>query len=741
MGERESVSDLQGPSPVAAEIGAEPAIGPAAPRAGARLSPSGVLALQRTAGNTAVVSYLQRSGAANASRPPPASSEAADPEVLRFEGAALRFDHEVLYRVLSAKAARGGLMAPAEFVGRLRNANPLTLLSGSERPGLYHDILRGLDDATLRLDHERDEFCKTFESTAGEVALGLLDKTKQTIEAELTRLGITGDVIRDPSGGGVPDFKLSNAAGAAGLKLAARDLIPLAKAVDAAAAASAAATQKLGESQGADPFNLTNKPLIEDEQAKRKTWLEASEAYEGERRTKVAAQPVLAMYAAQPGAAARLAELAAKDDRSLANDIGMESRQRLSNVEMVRGEIGKRFSVWNQPHLRRVTLDQMQATPVQRESVDWKVREKQRQEADDKMLFTLLAVGLGLLAAIPTGGSSLMAGVAVAAAAAGAGLSLYQLGESGAAYSLAVAANATDFDKAKAISQNEPDGMQLALDCVAAVADVFGAAAAYKTLRSALAVAEAGGIKALPKLMAAADEVGLSAASKGRLAAKTLDRAGGPRAVQEMIQAIRDGIMKAGAGSDPGFIGACRKAADTLIGEGRLGFVRTGSKGGTLNEIERVLINAGEVEPEVSRQAKLIAKDFADSQGVYIAKYDIVLLREGDDLANVLVHELAHRGQHMQKKLHTIGTMRREYQAYSAEQQFLQALPDEAVPLGGDAKWLRNATPEEIEQHIRLSYKADIAEDLAGRPNLQALDRDADAALIIDWFKKLGGTP
>jgi hypothetical protein len=59
-------------------------------------------------------------------------------------------------------------MAPAEFTGRLRNANPLTLFRGGERPKLYRDILDGLDDANKRLDFERAELCKRF-AAAGEL--------------------------------------------------------------------------------------------------------------------------------------------------------------------------------------------------------------------------------------------------------------------------------------------------------------------------------------------------------------------------------------------------------------------------------------------------------------------------------------------------------------------------------------------------------------------------------------------
>ena len=115
-------------------------------------------------------------------------------------------------------------MAPAEFTGRLRSASPL-FLRGTERPGLLQDVLRGLDDTNRRLDHEREEFTKEFERTANEAARGLLDRSKETIEAELKRLGITGEMVSTPDGATFPNFSLSATATAAAMKQAAGALV------------------------------------------------------------------------------------------------------------------------------------------------------------------------------------------------------------------------------------------------------------------------------------------------------------------------------------------------------------------------------------------------------------------------------------------------------------------------------------------------------------------------------------
>jgi hypothetical protein len=99
------------------------------------------------------------------------------------------------------------------------------------------------------------------------------------------------------------------------------------------------------------------------------------------------------------------------------------------------------------------------------------------------LLIGAVALGLGLLAAIPTGGASMVVAAGVMGAAAGsAALSAYQAYNSYKEYELAAAESGTAFDKAKAISQEDPSLMWLAVDVVAAILDLKGATTAFKTL-------------------------------------------------------------------------------------------------------------------------------------------------------------------------------------------------------------------------------------------------------------------
>jgi hypothetical protein len=583
---------------------------------------------------------------ANASMPGPNASQPSDPEVVHFEGHDLRFDRNVLYPLLKSIQLAQGLMGPSDFVNRFKNASPLQILQSGERPGLVDDIKRGLDDANLQLDHERDDFIKDFEAKANGVAADLLDKSKKTIEAELDRLGITGDIKQ-----GLPNFQLSHSDVAAAMKNAARDLIPFASAAETTGRESAAALARLSASQQTDPFNLMNRPLYEDNDDKRKKWMAAEEAYEQQRRTRVAAQPGLAMYTDEPGRVDKLTKFAAMDDTQLATSIGVEAKTRLANIDTVKPQIGGKFTVWHQTHLQRVTLDALNATRPQREAVDWKARAVQRQDTDDKMLFSLVAIGLGLLAAIPTGGSSLLVAVGTVAAAAGAGLALYQAGESASAYTLAAAANATDFDKAKAISQEDPSGMQLALDIVGAVGDVFMAAAAFKALGGVVKAAKAGEVASALKVAEVAEAVGVKGAAKSKIVGEAV--ASLPDAAIEQVAHT----MASTTGSKTDVLRLIDHLAQNsqFQGEVEQALKMLEHVEGRIPETARTLVKSGKVR--VFTEESLIDvfgqtagkkkwQDLGYAQGFYSRAKDTVFIRAGssaEDLAGTLIHEATHR--------------------------------------------------------------------------------------------------
>src|SRR5262249_5644700 len=109
-----------------------------------------------------------------------------------------------------------------------------------------------------------------------------------------------------------------------------------------------------------------------------------------------------------------------------------------------------------------------------------------------RLALAALAIGLGLLAAIPTGGSSLAAGVATAATVAGAGLAVHGIAESVKEYRAKSAARQSALDPALAISQEDPSLLWLGVDVVAGIFDLGMAYKALKGIGAAAKEVQAG---------------------------------------------------------------------------------------------------------------------------------------------------------------------------------------------------------------------------------------------------------
>lgn len=120
---------------------------------------------------------------------------------------------------------------------------------------------------------------------------------------------------------------------------------------------------------------------------------------------------------------------------------------------------------------------------------------------------------------------------------------------------------------------------------------------------------------------------------------------------------------------------------------------------------------------------------------MYVPRYNVVILREGEDLINSLVHEIAHHAQHMERKLMSLGTLRTEFQAKHMEREILLMLPDDMV-VGKELRELRTASDQKLVDDILADevYAELIADEKAARPNMAKLDPVADAKMIEDWF-------
>ncbi|MEJ7598243.1 MAG: hypothetical protein WKG01_10065, partial [Kofleriaceae bacterium] len=153
-------------------------------------------------------------------------------------------------------------------------------------------------------------------------------------------------------------------------------------------------------------------------------------------------------------------------------------KERLENIQKVREGFADRGDVWKLPAVIAASLAVSGHKPGTFEAA---LAAGYMSDADDDFTDTVLAVlsiGLSLALAIPTGGGSL---VVTAASGAIVALDIVQIYRDVEKYELGVAAANTDFDKARAVSQEEPSLVWLGLSILLTVAgDVGEAASIFK---------------------------------------------------------------------------------------------------------------------------------------------------------------------------------------------------------------------------------------------------------------------
>jgi hypothetical protein len=342
--------------------------------------------------------------------------------------------------------------------------------------------------------------------------------------------------------------------------------------------------------------------------------------------------------------------LSVKTDREVGSDVGDRAYERLQNIKKVRSQLGKGFNVWNQQQLMRLTLESMNATAIQREVADTRSTSKKQQSAMDQEMFMAISVGIGLLAAIPTAGTSLAA-VGIAATVVGAGISLYNLGVSLEKVSLASAANSTDFEKAKAISGEEPQYHQLALDIVGAIGDVFAAAAAFRAVKGLFAATKAGSVEAAIGLGKSLEQSAVTGASRSKILGEAM-KGLPPQAIERAAKTMVTGTGLEAAAAKLGTMSSeSQFAKEIQAAEELMQHVR-----GRIPDSARDLIKTGKVRPFTEASLKEVfgevrgAKKWKKLQyasGFYSEQADMVFVRSGakesTDLAGLLIHEATHR--------------------------------------------------------------------------------------------------
>ena len=180
-----------------------------------------------------------------------------------------------------------------------------------------------------------------------------------------------------------------------------------------------------------------------------------------------------------------LEEIGKGSTATVAQTLNEELNKDLTNIAETRDLLkNHQLNIWKLDTVVAGTKESMgvEDKSLRGRALAEKVAKENWGEAVIKVVVAVLALALGLLAAIPTGGSSLAAGVAVAAAVGSAGLSVGIAYSDFKEYMIQSALAGTDFDKARAISAEEPSLFWLAISIIGAAIDVGAAVKAFQAL-------------------------------------------------------------------------------------------------------------------------------------------------------------------------------------------------------------------------------------------------------------------
>ncbi len=725
------------PKPVRGEVRAPVAAAPEQ-----WLSGRGLVALQATAGNRAVTRFLQRSTPV-ISRVPAATAVVHEHRGLTANPAETtslveRLIAEMGWQKTSAWAYR---FLDAEPTADLKYMADLTLIKQC-RDALRVEIvnrqrrvqwLTGHVTADLNIAPAKDG---AFDSEADKETLDLLASSEVKLHEEMLRYGlkVEGWVFKDYSMTGGP---LQQA-----IRDSAKELASKRNFADVQGKAFTDVKRQFDQFRTAPGDTPETSGILALAETARRPWMDAEKAYREACNKAQGSYPILAAYTFGDDAAEKLRGLASTSSSDMAASLYKTIDERLANIATVRKEIlepGGRYNPWKHPAIISRTKPRLGLDPWEGRIVDERaIAAAKAPGADDATMWAVIAIGLGLLSAIPTGGSGLVAGVAAGAAILGTAYSLNTLYEHYKDYSLASAENLSTFDQAEAISQEDPSLMWLAWDLLDLGLNVIGAASAFKTLRGAMMAAEKGGLKALPELIKATEGAGLGVTARSRVVGTVLAHSG--RTLEEMLKAIHEGL--AAAKPAPGkeaLLDAIKGAAEKLS-KRQIARIGGSAARGQVNGIVKALNESGKpIAGNVREVALSLVKEFnaggGTTSGLYVQAYDLIILREGENLLSALTHEIAHHAQNIEGQLATLGTLRSEFQAYHMEREILQMLPEDMI-LSFDQQLLRSSNDQAIINRIMADphYATLVEQEAKVGSGMELLDPARDAPMIEQWF-------
>ena len=615
--------------------------------------------------------------------------------------------------------------------GGQRGAGP-----GVDRPLIMEDInleqalKPKLASALTSLKSRRDSLVTTFSGSALNVMSEMLNASEKKLQAEAERYGITltgeapskafGDSTNTPGAtdSGGPTFDFKDTPDTALLSAAAEELRPLRANLDKLLSERQELVSRTGQegnngqggapnsgpsgqggqkgaSGGADPADLQELDRVNRDLGK------AQGDFDELRKKKEAEFPMLAAFTGQ-GQAGQLGSIG-KDTANAQGTVAPVIAEQLGNIQKVRAAIAADdVKVWSLPTILEGTKGQLDlgaGTLGGRLIDEWAADKKSTSDLVN-LAVGVIAIGLGILAAIPTGGASLVvAGGVGTAAGATAVISTWQALSALKDYQLAQAMNGTDPDKAKVISAEDPSLMWLALDIVGAIVDLKAAVGIFKNIAGSMRRVVVSGANAkaatvgdplteigeLAELKAACD-----AANKPGLYERVMAQIGSTEdpikikaAIDEAFQSIgqeaRQAASKSKAALPPAMRGmtaaashggddvfeASVETAEWLLDhvQGQIPDIAKGwIQKGQVRQLSRenLLADFGHLPSEKTRAVSatfsyaddLIEDGYLGHGGFYDAIHGRVYLgaQSGEEMAEGLIHEAEHRLKHIAER-------------------------------------------------------------------------------------------
>jgi hypothetical protein len=332
------------------------------------------------------------------------------------------------------------------------------------------DLLKSEFDG---LKNEIRQFEEQFVGVMKEVTLGLMKDSEARTEKEATKLGIKTNTTMQSLAGSVKSHEMTNKEGIAGIKAAAADLIIKKKKMEKTAPKTD--SLGLGIPQSGAYQRALKGPL--DMKAYTKAKVEYNQARQAAERT----YPILSWFTNDDSAMAQLAS------GQMVEMLGSKIDDVYRSINYVRDHLEeKKETLWTNDTVRGLASKGLAVAPgsVQQRVVFDKAKAVAEDAEFKKEVLDMAKTALGLLSLVP-GGNVLALPGNLAIVAVELDDHLWEQAMAG-----------SDVEKARALSQNEPSLVGLAIDILSVVADLGEAAGHFRrlaSLRSGFIAAEQAG--------------------------------------------------------------------------------------------------------------------------------------------------------------------------------------------------------------------------------------------------------